>query len=134
MLEFLQGRASDRKLRLFVCACARLVWERLPPGDMREAVETGERLADGLATEEDRLRYVRSLYAMPVDAGRESGANWFSTRPREDVSAYFAAQLAVGRFVGKPLTTRSAWAESSRLTGPRQPALLREAFGNPFRP
>src|SRR5215207_7327303 len=48
MLTFLDGKASARKMRLFVCACARLLWDRLKADAMREAVEAGERQADGL--------------------------------------------------------------------------------------
>src|SRR5262249_53704879 len=49
MLAFLRGKASDRKLRLFACACCRHVWDRLLIDWAREAVEASERAADGLA-------------------------------------------------------------------------------------
>ena len=54
MLEFLRGRVSERKCRLFACARCRAVWHMLLDERSREAVELAERLADGLATEEDR--------------------------------------------------------------------------------
>jgi hypothetical protein len=135
MLSFLRdsGVVSVRKLRLFACACGRLVWGRLPPGEMREAVETGERLADGLATEQDRLRYVHALYGMPGNAHHETGANWFRTRPKEDLSAYFAALLSVSLFARR-VTTSLNWEQASLTTGQQQPDLLRDIFGNPFRP
>jgi hypothetical protein len=53
MLEFLRGRASDRKLRLFACACVRRVWHLILPQDYedwRHAVEKAEEHADGLLT------------------------------------------------------------------------------------
>ena len=134
MLDFLRDRATDRKLRLFSCACARLLWEQLPPGDLRGAVEAGERLADGQASEEERLRFVDILYRMPTERSRQTGTNWFQSQPQASVSAYFAALQTVGRFGSGSLTTSIKWAQSSVLTGHQQPELLREVFGNPFRP
>jgi hypothetical protein len=51
MLEALQ--ATDRKLRLFACACCRRVWHLMPPDgyqEWRTAVEKAEEYADGLLT------------------------------------------------------------------------------------
>jgi hypothetical protein len=45
---------SDRKLRLFMCACCRRIWNLFKDDRCREAVATAERYADGLASEEER--------------------------------------------------------------------------------
>jgi len=50
MIGFLRGQPSDRKLRLFACACCRRLWHLLANHQCRRAVEVSERFADGLAS------------------------------------------------------------------------------------
>jgi hypothetical protein len=53
MLNFLEGQASNRKLRLFAVACCRRLMPLLTDPQSRTAVEIAEKYADGLASPEE---------------------------------------------------------------------------------
>jgi hypothetical protein len=147
LLEFLKGKVSDRKLRLFACACFRSLVELLPEEWYEEAIALTERVADG-AMPKRQLQQLRAAFK----AGRGS-PTWSQTvqwavfalgrmlQPR----AWHAAAEAVGRTID---TLVGATAEGQEHTKAGQAAkrvvkdkeycshcdLLRDVFGNPFRP
>jgi hypothetical protein len=131
MLEFLGGRAGDRKLRLFAAACCRRIWGRLPSGPdefNHQAVEVAERFADGLVGPE------------ALDAAAEPCAQ-FGLRNEPLVWGYDAFQTwpvvsrdafaAAGWVAAVAAQVVEGDAPGSERAG--QCALLRDLFGNPFR-
>jgi hypothetical protein len=61
MLVFLQGKASQRKLRLFAVACCRRIWPRIRAERVRKAIEAVECVANGLANQEELRRSAATL-------------------------------------------------------------------------
>ncbi|WP_238602432.1 hypothetical protein [Fimbriiglobus ruber] len=53
MLQFLLGKSSERKQRLFECACCYRIWQELTDARSRTAVIVAEQYSDGLATDEE---------------------------------------------------------------------------------
>jgi hypothetical protein len=106
---------------------------------MREAVEAAERCADGTPWEDELQGYCRRLYGLPVDYGRRTGRNWFTDHTREGgVGVYFSVLKTTGAGRGAltvvPMLARSSGGPFIMpLTGARQPDLLRDILGNPFR-
>src|SRR5258708_15072627 len=68
MLEFMRGKASDRKLRLFACACASRNLHMMSDGRFRRFVEVAERFADDLAGVEALVAAASSAGDHPADA------------------------------------------------------------------
>src|SRR3954468_3562596 len=83
MLKFLQdsGLLSERKARLFACACCRLVWQLLGERD-HGAVEVAERFADGLASHEQ------------LEAARETFRDWNSAATYQCNAAWATTHIS----------------------------------------
>jgi hypothetical protein len=76
MLEFLQGKASDRKFRLLAVACWRRVSHPLADKEHREAVEIGEQFADGLVSDSTRQAFHEVVARMKEQAVAENDFEW----------------------------------------------------------
>ena len=133
MLKSLRGRASDRKLRLFACACCRRVthlpYRDVPPavadhvraGDLL-AIQAAERFADGAAA---KLEMLDTALALPVVAvGR------FCSRASARDAAEGSAESAHWFVHWHPEATAAE--KAGERAG--QAGLLRDIFGSRLRP
>jgi hypothetical protein len=149
MMKFLHGRASDRKLGLFMVGYCRSMWNRIKDQRTRNAAEFNELYVDGLATRREISAAVKDA-GLVVDSAREVA---FRTNDEADCQANIAAEsgyraaLAFNHddsesveFDGAHGTFAHALMLASdidALDAVRSELLceiIRDIFGNPFRP
>ncbi|MDY3562412.1 hypothetical protein R5W23_003878 [Gemmata sp. JC673] len=127
MLDQMVGKWSKRQLRLFASACCRRVWPLIVSDAARRVVELTELCADGLATELD-LQAAASF----------AEANTFSLDTSTARANTAAESLAtVDNYSGPCMLVAQCAefaAESEEGERIAQAGLLRDIFGNPFRP
>jgi hypothetical protein len=102
MLDFLRGTTSDRKLRLFACACCRRIWPALKRRGSRKAVETCEMYADNLAT----IEKLQAAHASAHDAFAR--VQWAAESDEETTPARAAIYLGAGTDFHAALTADGA--------------------------
>ncbi len=147
MLFHLAVPPSTRALKFFALHCCQLAWPAITDERSRSAIEVEERFMVGRATAAERHASWDAANEAREEAFATRNATLadLSTRPR-NMSASLAAHVAYhaaanGYYDGMPTHIRDALAfagncgdeERTALLG-RMCVLLRELFGNPFRP
>jgi hypothetical protein len=147
MLKFLRGQVSHRKLRLFAVAYCRRIWNLLHDKRSRKAVECTERFADGKINKEE----LSAARKEAEDAWWQRILRHRGFLPDEDRRVRYAAEAA--KFVASATGRATELCDKLRLAASAslgaelleegspssQPTLqrchlLRDIFGNPFRP
>jgi hypothetical protein len=139
LLEFLRGKASERKLRLFTCGCCRPIWGLLTDVRWQEAVETVEQYADGVATlaEFNQAGEIARAASWDAEMSYVSGATeGLLAAHAEEVEEVSVESMIAAIVV--PVGAQSAFAAVAAAWWGKQVlnqiVILRDTLGNPFRP
>jgi hypothetical protein len=151
MLDFLDGRVSDRKLRLFVCACCRLLNNLPLYQDIGWLIDTAERYADGSASAAELEECRDSLHRYHEKLTLSSLA-WLALDVPEDPDHGFQKQAEEAGDKATGCVVQGLWKKCERegyfpdgtmeeavytlpgLVKAAECAFLRCIAGNPFRP
>jgi hypothetical protein len=121
MLQHLCAEQMERKSLLFICTCFRRIWELLPEAG-HDWTELAEEVAEGRADFE-RLSGDAEYDALGDAWERASGAQKVIVQAVADVYYYNLDDTGMN-------SSGPAWEDERRA----QATLVREIFGNPFRP
>jgi hypothetical protein len=123
MMQFLRGKVSDRKLRLFAVACCRRHSHLLPDDPSCKLVDAAERFADGNVGKEE----LKAAWVVAWDAGMVDVRNGTWTPGGQAARQVARDAAASGAYEGAIEVAHAAASQS-------ECQLFRCIFGNPFRP
>jgi hypothetical protein len=131
MLQFVRGKTSDRKLRLFAAAAFGRLAALLPDPRQRRGIEVLEQLAEGTITlTQCRRETTEVRHAIPAD-------DWVVGMPPTDHPHYIALML-YREFCSRSIATHAVQTTAGLADGHReqheQIRLMRCIFANPFHP
>lgn len=155
MVMAVRPLASERKLRLFACACCDRIAHLLTEAGSREAVEATLRATDGDADEADLKRATEAARQaveavtrriVPVSFGDEEGwsphqevleqepafnAAWAAVVAADSIGGWYAYEVA--HFAARA-AAREGWHPAQQRERAVQCDLFRDVFGTPFPP
>jgi hypothetical protein len=147
MLDWARQRLSARQLRLFGVACCRRVLELVPDLRCDNAVDTIESFVEGIATAADCEKISDAVFEISLhqEAGQDGHVRSsvaFACADLADLSEDGGCQVAgatlyaLTTLAGYPPLPQNRAARQEVRAGERhfQVRLLRDIFGNPFRP
>jgi hypothetical protein len=131
MLTLLEGKVSDRKLRLFACAGCRSVWSLLANNECRRAVELAELVADDPQLESQLAADCQAIWDLSAThQGVVADPN-----SREGAAHNAAKYTTTGKMFHVKWAAHAVRVLAARSgTSLWQVGLLHDIFGNPFRP
>jgi transcriptional regulator with XRE-family HTH domain len=148
MLEYLPGKASDRKMRLYACACCRRMLHWLEHEGSRKAIEASELYADRRITQKqlagacgvarrisiqalnNRFPSAPSPAALEaIQAARDVARSALLKVRRAELMRELLSGAVTRAIACAELSSSSGWEERKQLA-----ELLRHVVGNPFRP
>jgi hypothetical protein len=133
MLYWLGDRVDRRRALLFACACERRLWDQ--PDCDHDKVTAAERYADGQAPAEELFAVLEDIGidGITLESVTEMDPVSWATYESED-SAGFAANLVISEDKMHTAADERTWQAANDAERAVQSDLLRDIFGNPFRP
>jgi hypothetical protein len=149
MLEFLKGRISERKLRLFVLHCCRCLGHLFVDKPYRQAVDVAERFVEGLATAAELADAYRVTEEAALRGSKDATAGplWlasFMSGPPDTIASAFAEDPDALAILASAATMEDAtmvaviqfcipWAKVLGLLPSTMASILRDILHPPYR-
>jgi hypothetical protein len=130
-LGYLHRQGSDRKWRLFACACCRRVWDRFPDPCNRDLVTAVEKHVDGDLEDQALEETLVASSAREWEFHDQPGF-WFAKDLGRGYYKATPSQSAIGVAVRILVLAGREHRREAEEAG--QAALFADIFGNPFRP